>query len=503
MIYIPQRQSRETRDIMARSHPSDMSCNTTSTAPPWSVNYITANTRQATANTALSRPKYGPIIFPAPTGKNVRGVQFIAKAKRAFTSAKQGLKAVSTLARSDRRSSVASVTSCNTRSPAGSRLSMRVSQPVTETPSKCSSTPSISPPKSTYKGSNVCLSMHQAPPTPEASQIVIPTYGDSTVRLSIHQGPPTPEVTQTQTFLLDASPVSPEAPLLPYIAFTPAMQLDISRKASSAKTNEPPTEEQTPAPAAASSETTDVSHPNTLTIGVEMPLSQPRTTTPRPHTTGELIPGANLLPYIAYNPRFNPYNRSPSPAPSRTLNQTTSASDLAAAFAEAEAAEEAVRHKRHTTLYADVEAGMDMLSSASAAPAPPAHQIRRRPVPGATQPAAETASAASTTAPAPEPTLSPAPAPAPLPAPVPTPAPLNIRTSKPLPPPPSKSSPRRYTNGIVPPSVPHTDDDITAPIMSSMAIAEESERSRANETKSKGERRRFKGLRKLLRKLRF
>lgn len=559
---------------MSRSHHSTMSYKTTSDRPlhsPCSVNYITANTE------TWSRPTQQPTIVSAPPRKYGRRVQFRTKAKKAFTSAKKGLKNVSTFVRPRRDNSA---TSFKILSRTGSRLSMHVRQSFIETPANRASTPSICVTKPTFKGSKVRLSIYQAPPPLESTQIVIPTYSNSDVRLSVHQVPPTPEVSQTvspeqgdknsakrksmrfdhpvvnhvvaaqsssnrdssgqETVVSDATSLFPatpttvataefEAPInpkrvyhasqaigagesfhafkdvmdgvrdksppraelkpqaappsLPYIALAPAMQLDGIRDDSSIRSAMHFAEEQAPTMATAIPETAQPSHPNTLTLGVGLPLRQPRTTTPRPHTTGESFPGANLLPYIPYNPRFNPYDHSSSPAPSpalRSTSQKTSTSDLETAFAEVEAAEEVVRHKRHTTLYADVEAG---LVSQPVAPAAPVHQIRRKPVPTAT----------------------PAPTPVPGPAPVTTPAPLNIRTSKPLPPTPSASSPRRYTHGIVPPRVLPKADDIDAPMKSLMEMAEESEKSREAESKTKSKSKgegRFGGFHRLMRKMR-
>lgn len=572
---------------MSQSHLSTMSCKTTSDRPPHSpcsVNYITANTE------TWSRHTQQPTIVSAPPRKYGRRVQFRARAKKAFTSAKKSLKVVSTFVRPRHDNSAAATTSFKTLSRAGSRLSMHVRQSVIETPANRASTPSVCVTKPTFKGSNVRLSIYQAPPPLGSSQIVIPTYSDSDVRLSVHRVPPTPQVSQTfpleegdknsakrksmrfdhpvvndvvvaqstsnrdssgqETIVSDSTSLSPatpttvatvdfEAPInpkrvyqasqaagagesfhafkdvmdgvrdksppraelkpqaappsLPYIALAPAMQLDIGGDESSVKTVAPSAEEQAPAMAAAVPETAEYSHPNTLTLGVGRPLRQPRTTAPRPHTTGKFFPGTNLLPYIPYNPRFNPYDRSPSLAPRNALyaSQKSSTSDLATAFAEAEAAEQEVRHKRHTTLYADVEAGLVYQTVATAAPV---HQIKRKPVPTAT----------AGTAPARAPARAPGPIPVPAPAPVPTPAPLNVRTSKPLPPTPSASSPRRYTHGIVPPRAPVKDDDVDIPMKSLMEMAEESERTRENESegKSKGVGRRLGGLHRLMRKLR-
>lgn len=170
-------------------------------------------------------------------------------------------------------------------------------------------------------------------------------------------------------------------------------------------------------------------HPSGLVPGsvLPVPLPKPRTTAPRPHTTGELFAGAGLLPYVPYNPRFNPYDATPSPS-IPPVSQKPSANDLAVAFAEAEAAEELMRHKRHTTLYADVESGSLPLHTPKSIVATPAvtHSVKRKTVP--------TPVAAKPTAKALEP--------------------KRVRISKPLPPLPAPHSPRRFTQMVAPATLP-------------------------------------------------
>ena len=124
-------------------------------------------------------------------------------------------------------------------------------------------------------------------------------------------------------------------------------------------------------------------------------LSYPRKTAARPHTTGELpsvAPGTSFLPYIAYNPSFNPYNSSKVPSPGGQGKAPASDSDtsLGAAFAEVEAAEQAAHTARHSAHYARVESGVfhsPVVVSFPEVPTPapvPAHQIRRKPVPSST-----------------------------------------------------------------------------------------------------------------------
>jgi hypothetical protein len=262
----------------------------------------------------------------------------------------------------------------------------------------------------------------------------------------------------TTTVQVQAAP-----PSLPYIALAPAMQLDDS---------EPPSPSPTP-PTTRTSITVTFSttpHPNTLTIGSSAggtSLANPRTTAPRPHTTGEL---ANFLPYIPYNPRFNPYDHTLTPTPAHLTSQNESSgssTDLAAAFAEAEQAEQQLRHKRHTTLYADVEAGVLPPASPPVRVAAPKerHQIKRKAVP--------------VSAAAPIPATS-------TPAPVPQAVTVAASTSKPLPPLPSPSSPRRFTQAFVPPVVPMGDGRY--PTLEQPDRAEKKEK-RAREKVSGGEKR--------------
>jgi hypothetical protein len=221
-------------------------------------------------------------------------------------------------------------------------------------------------------------------------------------------------------------------PTLAPIPYVPALQLDDYQDRAS---NKPvtPTVEVPVLPIVRESRPTvnfaDVAHPKTLAIGSGVPLSKPRTTAARPRTTGELIPGVNFIPFLPFNPRFNPYDHASThiPAPA-TDSPKPSADDLAAAFAEAEAAEQVIAHKRHTTLYEEVEGGLLPPPVAVAAPAP-VHQIKRKAVPTASASAAASDAVSSTPA-----------------------------TSEPLPPVPSPGSPRRYTRGFVPPALAMNDN---------------------------------------------
>jgi hypothetical protein len=220
-------------------------------------------------------------------------------------------------------------------------------------------------------------------------------------------------------------------PTLAPIPYVPALQLDDYKDSAS---NRPvtPTAEKPILPLVREARPTvnfaDVAHLKTLAIGSGVPLSEPRTTVARPHTTGELIPGVNFIPYLPFHPRFNPYDRASTPTPAPDSPKKPSADDLAAAFAKAEVAEQVIAHKRHTTLYEEVEGGLLLPPIAVAAPAP-VHQIKRKAVP--------TASASASTPDA----VSSQPA-----------------TSKPLPPVPSPGSPRRYTRGFVPPALAMNDN---------------------------------------------
>lgn len=217
-------------------------------------------------------------------------------------------------------------------------------------------------------------------------------------------------------------------PTLAPIPYVPALQLDDYKDSAS---NKPvtPTAEKPILPIVREARPTvnfpDVAHPKTLAVGSGVPLSKPRTTIARPHTTGELIPGVNFIPYLPFNPRFNPYDSAAtsSPAPD---SPKPSADDLAAAFAEVEAAEQVIAHKRHTTLYEEVEGGLLLPPIAAPAPAP-VHRIKRKAVPTASASASDAVSS-------------------------------KPATSKPLPPAPSPGSPRRYTRGFVPPPMAMNDN---------------------------------------------
>ena len=271
---------------------------------------------------------------------------------------------------------------------------------------------------------------------------------------------------------------SARPPTLPCIPWLPALQLENDQDSASSKTVIPTVGEPV-IPVVHEGPTVtfaDVAHPNTLAIGSGMPLSKPRTTAVRPHTTGELIEGVNFLPYIPFNPRFNPYDRASTPAPAPDSPKPT-ADDLAAAFAEAEAAEQFIAHKRHTTLYEEIEGGLLPPPLANAAPV---HRIKRKAVPTAV-----------------------APAPAPAPAPASNAVSSRIVTSKPLPPVPSPGSPRRYTRGFVPPFLSMNDNGY--PIFEQPSRSEQQKKEREKAKKEKTVKRtksqKVRAVEKALRKL--
>ena len=269
---------------------------------------------------------------------------------------------------------------------------------------------------------------------------------------------------------------SARPPTLPCIPWVPALQLEDDQGSASSKTVTPTVEEpvipvvhEGPAVTFA-----DVAHPNTLAIGSGVPLSKPRTIAIRPHTTGELIEGVNFLPYIPFNPRFNPYDRASTPAPAPDSPKPT-ADDLAAAFAEAEAAEQFIAHKRHTTLYEEIEGGLLPPPLVKAAPV---HRIKRKAVP--------TAVAA---------------APAPAPAPASNAASSSLATSKPLPPVPSPGSPRRYTRGFVPPAVPMNDNYPMFEKPSRSEQQKENEKAKKEKSVKRTKSQKVRAVEKALRKL--
>jgi hypothetical protein len=175
--------------------------------------------------------------------------------------------------------------------------------------------------------------------------------------------------------------------------------------------------------------------PSILAPGSEQPRAKTRA---RPHTT---LPGTNYLPYVAYNPRFNPYGAtSPAPnrpAPNPAYQQKPSAEDLAAAFAEVEAAEQAAIRKRHTALYAAVESGSltSLIATSSLAAAATTTSAATATATATATTSKATVSAAFTIKRKPVPERPEAPKPS---------------TPKPLPALPAPSSSRRFTYGIVP-----------------------------------------------------
>ena len=221
------------------------------------------------------------------------------------------------------------------------------------------------------------------------------------------------------------SSVPATAPLLPYIAMAPAMAMNVSASTPQPEFASQSTELEVQA--TSSNVPAILVIPNILAPGVERPPAKPRV---RPQTTND---GANYLPYIPYNPRFDPYSATPtassSPIPIPAAQKKASAEDLEAAFAEAEAAEQAAIHKRHTTLYAAVESGSltSLIATTSLLP---------------TTSTAAAATAAATTNAAKPFTIKRKPVPK-------RPEVLKPSTSKPLPALPAPSSPRRFTYGVV------------------------------------------------------
>lgn len=246
-------------------------------------------------------------------------------------------------------------------------------------------------------------------------------------------------------------------PTLPLIPFVPALQLDDYRDSASNKPVTPTVVAEPVLLIAREGPTVtfaNITHPKTLAIGSGVPLRNPRTTTVRPHTTGELIPGVNTLPYLPASTPFNPYDRTstPTPAPA-SASPKPSEDDLAAAFAEAEVAERVIAHKRHTTLYEEIEGGLLPPPLAKAAPV---HKIKRKAVPTAS--ASASAAAAVSSQPG--------------------------TTSKPLPPVPAPGSPRRFTRGFVPPALAMNDNGY--PLLEKASrSAEQQEKEAEKERKEK------------------
>lgn len=203
-----------------------------------------------------------------------------------------------------------------------------------------------------------------------------------------------------------ARPVSAveAVPALPYVAYSPGVSLeDVSTDAGRAKYAQKVKAELAAKGKVEADAPVVIVVPQALVPGQQNAptglksetLSSPRTTAARPHTTGELpsvAPGTSFLPYIAYNPSFNPYNSSKMPSPGGQGKTPASDSDtsLGAAFAEVEAAEQAAHTARDSAHYARVESGVfhsPVVVSFPEVPTPapvPAHQIRRKPVPSST-----------------------------------------------------------------------------------------------------------------------
>lgn len=263
-------------------------------------------------------------------------------------------------------------------------------------------------------------------------------------------------------------------------------------------------------------------HPSTLLPGTAQPAAppKPRTTTPRPHTT------PNYLPFMAFEPGFDPYNEGssnvagPSPSPNYEgkgkgkgkipVGRQASNSSLSAASAEASEAEARRLHNRHTTLYDDVEGDFSFRPapaykphSAAAAPAPapaaPKHKsalppassaytpyrpqqqqqprqqqssLKRKAVPA---PVATTTASASTSAPQRSKRT---------PSKKAAEAAAAAQTSKPLPGLPSLLDPRRYTQNVVPEGLRMTENGY--PVMGKMP--EEPRKTKADAGGSEAER---------------
>jgi hypothetical protein len=242
-------------------------------------------------------------------------------------------------------------------------------------------------------------------------------------------------------------PLPATAPSLPYLAMAPAMVMDVGAGTPRPEFAVQSTEHEVLATSSYVPSTLAILRilepgsqhhmvvPSILALGSKHPVARPRA---RPHTT---LPGTNYLPYVPYNPRFNPYGATSPvtnrPVPIPTCQQKPSVEDLAAVFAEAEAAEQAAIRQRHTTLYAAVESGS--LTSLIATTSLSATAAT------ATTTAATATTTAATTSKATSSnnfTIKRKPVPKRPEAPKP-------RAAKPLPPLPAPSSSRRFTYGIV------------------------------------------------------
>jgi hypothetical protein len=298
---------------------------------PFSVNYVLANTEAPAQSKPKPKPKPTSTSPPAttllPVEKQGKRSRLRSKVKKAFTSFKTNLKTVSAICFPKDNNSNSSVKSRDSY-----QNSVRVSL-ISRT-----STPSICLTKPTHRGANVRLTLHQVPPSREPSRT---TYLD--------------EAETSQSAIDEAQTCLPAtAPSLPYIALAPAMVMEVGE----ATPRPEPTLQSIahPVPATTCNAPTILNIPSILAPGSKQPMAKPRV---RPHTTNE--PTRNHLPFIAYNSRFNPYSAATtacnSPVTASTAQKKPTAGDLAAVFAEVEAAERAARHKRHTTLYAAVESG--------------------------------------------------------------------------------------------------------------------------------------------------
>lgn len=543
---------------MAQSYLNSMSHHQTQSqrpTSPMSVNYISAGSE-------LVAPRFTPQAFvtPAPTQQTGKRFNVKAKIRKVFSSAKKNLQLAACLVRPGSSSSTASSAPGSMDylhsgfSTQARHSAMTNFQPRASTPSICLTKPS-------YKGTNVRLSIHQAPPTPDVRETFLLDEVDSPEskdkrenrKSTMFQHPVVshviagPDTSMASSTLLPGSQRSSEnlgeqaddlrpstattvatvdfenqvnpkrvfrhshavsdgesydtfkdvmdgvrakSPpraaaaaklegkpvILPYISLHAAITLDDGEISPMSEAATPVADRTLPATLAPAAPA--VAHPTDLTPGSELhaPLPKPRTTAPRPHTTGEFFPGMNILPYMPYNPRFNPYNTTP-PSKSPAVSQKPSANDLAAAFAEAEAAEQAVRHKRHTTLYADVESGfLPLTAPVVTAPAPeptvpapaiPTKSIKRKAVPKPLAIPKQTAPAAKH---------------------------KHSRASKPLPALPSPGSPRRFTRGIVPAKVPSNNN--------SYPVVGESSKTKAKTTvKEKKAKRTVRAVEKALNKL--
>jgi hypothetical protein len=447
-----------------------------------SVNHVRTNTRAVAQPKPESISALQPATTQVPAKKQGKRSQLRSKAKKAFTSVKKSLKTASAICFPKDLHSNSSVASRDSYQ-AQVRVSL-ISR--ASTPSMCVTRP-------TYRCSNVRLSLHQVAPSPKtrkstrfqnpavsrvitnrvvSDEIPTPNIGESslnaentrpgtasTVGTADYRNQVNPkQISRNSRMTSDTGdieafknvmdgvrtksppraaadaqiPLPAIAPSLPYLALAPAMVSEVG--AGTPRPELPIQSTEQEVLATSSNVRSTLVIPSVLAPGSEQPRAKTRA---RPQTT---LPSTNYLPYVPYNPRFNPYGAS-SPAlnrlvPNPSFQQKPSAEDLAAAFAEVEAAEQAAIRKRHTTLYAAVESGSltSLIATNSLAAT------------ATTSTATATTAATATTSKAPSSnafTIKRKPVPKRPEAPKPS-------TSKPLPALPAPSSSRRFTYGIVP-----------------------------------------------------